>query len=278
MGGLVLWSGFAPVAAWWTGLPGGVFTWIGWCLLLVVSLADDYRHLPAALRLLVHAVAALIAAWGVAHAAQAPDAIGLGLIALAIAWSANAFNFMDGSDGLAAIMTITGFTAYAMAAGTHDHGATYAALAAATVPFALVNAPPARMFLGDGGAVPIGYLAATCGIAGALDGVWPVWFPLLVFLPFWADATVTLARRLWRRERVWQAHREHYYQRLHQLGGGHRGTLAAYAALMIGTATTALVLLAFAAQWGGPAVLAWCAVLAVIYSRIDYHWDRRERI
>ena len=60
----------------------------------------------------------------------------------------------------------------------------YAALAAATVPFLAVNLPPARAFMGDVGAVPLGFLAAAFGIAGWRAGVWPAWFPLLVFLPF----------------------------------------------------------------------------------------------
>ncbi|MBK7793513.1 MAG: hypothetical protein IPJ62_13990 [Betaproteobacteria bacterium] len=67
--------------------------------------------------------------------------------------------------------------------------------------------PPARMFMGDIGAVPLGFLAALFGLAGWGGGIWPAWFPLLVFLPFIADATATLARRGLGRERVWQAHR-----------------------------------------------------------------------
>ena len=88
--------------------------------------------------------------------------------------------------------------------------------------------------MGDIGAVPLGFLAALLGLAGWGAGTWPAWFPLLVFLPFVADASVTLAARAWRRERVWEAHRSHHYQRLHQLGAGHRGTLLVYGVLMAG--------------------------------------------
>ncbi len=66
------------------------------------------------------------------------------------------------------------------------------ALAGAILPFLAVNAPPARMFMGDVGSVPLGFLAGTFGIAGVWLGTWPGWFPLLVFLPLVADATVTL--------------------------------------------------------------------------------------
>ncbi len=65
---------------------------------------------------------------------------------------------------------------------------------------------------------------------------------LLVFLPFVFDATLTLLCRLWRREKVWQAHRTHFYQRLAQTGAGHLGTLVVYGVLMMGCALTAVLL------------------------------------
>jgi len=61
-----------------------------------------------------------------------------------------------------------------------------------------------------------------------------LWFPLLVFAPFIADATVTLARRALRREAVWRAHRQHYYQRAVRMGFGHaRTALGAYALMLV---------------------------------------------
>lgn len=273
-GGLAIWTGFVPVAAWWTQLPGGAFTWMAWAALLVVSVVDDYRGLPAATRLGVHAGFALLAAWGIGH--DGMNGAGVLVVALVIAWSANLFNFMDGSDGLAAAMTISGFGAYAAAAGDAHFGPSFAALAAATVPFAIVNAPRARMFMGDAGAVPLGFLAAVCGAWGWLHAVWPLWFPLLVFLPFWGDATVTLMRRAARGERVWQAHREHYYQRLNRLGAGHGVTLAIYAALMLGTAISAVLALRIEPGAGWIVLIVWCALLAMMFGGIDYHWRRRQ--
>ena len=104
---------------------------------------------------------------------------------------------MDGNDGLAASMAVLGFAAYGVGAVVRGRAATaYFALAAATLPFFAVNCPPARMFMGDVGAVPLGFLAAAFGIGGVVaGGSWPAWFPALVFLPFIADATITLARR-----------------------------------------------------------------------------------
>ncbi len=106
------------------------------------------------------------------------------------------------------------------------------------MPFLAVNFPPSRLIMGDVGAVPLGFLAAAFGCALVAGGHWPAWFPALVFLPFIADATTTLARRALRGERIWEAHRSHYYQRLHRLGAGHRGTLAIYGAWMAGCGIT----------------------------------------
>ena len=101
--------------------------------------------------------------------------------------------------------------------------------------------PPAKIFMGDAGSIPFGFLAATLDIHGALAGLWSWWFGLLVFSPFIVDATVTLIRRLARRERIWIAHREHYYQRLILSGWSHRKTVCSYYLLMLGSAISALI-------------------------------------
>jgi UDP-N-acetylmuramyl pentapeptide phosphotransferase/UDP-N-acetylglucosamine-1-phosphate transferase len=286
VGGLALWAGFVPVAlAVGGGLPGGYVAWLPpFAALAAVSLADDARGVPVSLRLAVHALAAVWAAallWRLPGglpgiAASGRYLLWVGGTALALAWAANLYNFMDGNDGLAGATGLIGFAALGLAAG-HDPPLRIAslALAAATVPFLAVNRPPARLFLGDVGAVPMGFLAAAFGIGGALRGDWPPWFPLLVFLPFVADASVTLLARLLRGERVWQAHRDHYYQRLHRLGAGHGGTLAAYAAVTLGTSATALACLVHAPDAGSLALLAWAVALGVLFASIDYHWRRK---
>jgi UDP-N-acetylmuramyl pentapeptide phosphotransferase/UDP-N-acetylglucosamine-1-phosphate transferase len=82
-------------------------------------------------------------------------------------------------------------------------------------------------------------------------GVFPLWLGLLVFSPFVVDASVTLLRRALQGERLWEAHRSHYYQRLVQLGWGHRRTVSWEYALMGAASLSAL--LAFtsrtAIQW-----------------------------
>jgi UDP-N-acetylmuramyl pentapeptide phosphotransferase/UDP-N-acetylglucosamine-1-phosphate transferase len=190
---------------------------------------------------------------------------------------ANLFNFMDGSDGLALAMGLIGFGAYALAgsmAGGSDAPILWALIAAIT-PCLILNFPPARLFMGDVGAVPLGFVAATFGISGWHAGMWPGWFPLLVFLPFVADASVTLLLRLLRGATIWEAHREHFYQKLVQLGFGHRGTLMLYGALMLGTTASALLALARAPS-SGPVLLAlWSTVMALLFGAIGYYWHTR---
>jgi UDP-GlcNAc:undecaprenyl-phosphate GlcNAc-1-phosphate transferase len=129
--------------------------------------------------------------------------------------------------------------------------------------------------LGDVGAVPLGFLAAIFGLTGWQAHTWPAWFPVLVFLPFIADATVTLCSRLLRGARVWDAHREHHYQRLVQTGYGHGRTLALYATLMVGCAGSGLAVLVWAPGAGVTLTLVWGAILALVLAAIEYHWRRR---
>jgi UDP-N-acetylmuramyl pentapeptide phosphotransferase/UDP-N-acetylglucosamine-1-phosphate transferase len=150
----------------------------------------------------------------------------------------------------------------------------YACIAVAALPLLFVNRPPARMFMGDVGALPLGFAAAAAGLGGVLAGAWPAWLPLLAFLPFIADATLTLAQRCARGERVWEAHKGHYYQRLHRLGAAHTGTLAVFGPLGAATCATALACLWWAPHAGWAAVAAWLAVHAAVFAAIDYHWRR----
>jgi UDP-N-acetylmuramyl pentapeptide phosphotransferase/UDP-N-acetylglucosamine-1-phosphate transferase len=270
-GGLAIWLGWCAGIVW---LPGAQPWLLPLAAIVIVSFFDDRRGIPAPLRLFVQLAAAIAWLW---LAAPTPDLIVAGTMAVAIVWVANLYNFMDGSDGLAGTMTVVGFGAYALAAfwAGSDRAPTLLALAAATVPFLLANWPPARIFLGDAGSVPLGFLAAVFGIEGWRQGWWPLWFPLLVFLPFVADATSTLLRRLLGGERVWQGHRDHSYQRLVQLGLGHAGTLALYAALMIGAAVSALAALARAPQAGWYLLAVWVAVLALLFGSVAHQWRTR---
>jgi UDP-GlcNAc:undecaprenyl-phosphate GlcNAc-1-phosphate transferase len=267
-GGLAIWTGWFAATLW---LPGAK-PWLGPLLaVIVISLLDDRRSIHPALRLVVHTAAAATWVWLAAPPLNAVLAV------LGIVWMANLYNFMDGSDGLAGTMAVVGFVAYAAAAWLAGGTATalYLALAAATVAFLGSNLPPAHVILGDVGAVPLGFLAAIFGLAGWQARWWPAWFPILVFLPFITDATVTLLYRLVRGARPWDAHREHYYQRLVQIGWGHGRTLALYTLLMVGAAGSAVAAVAWAPDAGVPLLVFWAAMLAFVFVAIEYHWRRR---
>ncbi len=121
--------------------------------------------------------------------------------------------------------------------------------------------------MGDVGSAMLGLLAAAFSLWGISDGIFSWWFPVLVFSPFVVDATVTLIRRILNRERIWEAHRSHYYQQLVQSGWGHKKTVLAEYTMMIccgvsgllaqlcnEPALTAAVLLAWAVVYGAVAV------------------------
>lgn len=212
--GVAAWVGIAVPVAVAVGLP---LTLIA---LAAVGAWDDIRPLPPLPRLVlqVGCIAALLALTPAAGRLL-PEGWPLGLEwALAVVaglWFVNLVNFMDGLDWItvAEMVPIAALLAGFGAVGLIDPFAALAAagLCGALVGFAVFNKPVARLFLGDVGSLPIGlavawllYLLATGGHLAAA---------LLLPLYYCADATLTLIRRLARRERIWQAHRSHFYQR-----------------------------------------------------------------
>jgi UDP-N-acetylmuramyl pentapeptide phosphotransferase/UDP-N-acetylglucosamine-1-phosphate transferase len=242
--------------------------------LAAVSFLDDIFGLRTLLRLALHLAAALLV---LIVELRFPGWLPFAAFALAIAWYANLYNFMDGSDGLAGGMALIGFGAYGAAAalsGVHPLAELCLALSAASAAFLTRNFHPASIFMGDVGSVPLGFLAGALGLIGWNDGVWPLWFPILVFAPFVCDATLTLVRRLLRGERVWQAHREHYYQRLVRMGFGHRGTAAIEYAVMIACAVIALLAREATVPLQIVALAAAAAGLIAIAVWVDLRWAR----
>jgi UDP-N-acetylmuramyl pentapeptide phosphotransferase/UDP-N-acetylglucosamine-1-phosphate transferase len=213
----------------------------GVCILAWVGAVDDRVGLPARTRLAwqlvasTTAVALLNHVLGRAAHASLPLLFLDALLVLTITWSANLYNFMDGSDGLAGSMGVWGFGALAwIAVGREapDLAVISSAFAGASLGFLVFNWHPARMFLGDVGSVPLGFVASVIGIEGVERGVWSIWTPVVAFWPFTFDASWTLARRLLRGARVWEAHREHLYQKLVQMGWGHRKTATVESGMM----------------------------------------------
>jgi UDP-N-acetylmuramyl pentapeptide phosphotransferase/UDP-N-acetylglucosamine-1-phosphate transferase len=271
-GGIALLAGAAVSLAF-----GAAVLWLPLALaaaLAVLSFVDDLRGMPTALRLAAHLLAAGVLVWYLLspmHPAQ------MVLLALAAVWVTNLYNFMDGADGVAGGMALIGFSAYAAAAGLAGEAplaVLCAAIAAAALAFLAHNFHPARIFMGDVGSIPLGFLAAALGILGWRNDAWPLWFPVLVFGPFIADATVTLAKRLARREKVWQAHREHYYQRIVRMGMGHRGAALLGYAVMAGCAALALAGRAQPPALQAAAFGAGSALLGAMALWVDLRWSR----
>lgn len=272
-GGVALMAGI--LAGWGLiHLPGLWLTMGLAAALATVSLLDDIISLSPGWRLLAH----LAAAATLTAASLAGHPLWLSIpAALAIVWMTNLYNFMDGSDGLAGGMAVFGFTAYGLAAWwLNDYTFALAAwsIAAAAAGFLVFNFHPARIFMGDAGSVPLGFLAAAFGLLGWQRGLWPGWFSPLVFSPFVVDASVTLTRRLLRREKVWQAHREHYYQRLVRMGHGHRNTALLEYSLMAATGGSALWGTSQDAATQAGLLLFWSIAYIVAMRLIDIEWAK----
>lgn len=239
--------------------------------LALIFLADDVGGLSVPVRFAAQFVAA---AYFLAVCGPYPVVLWLVLVP-GLVWSMNLYNFMDGSNGLAGGMATIGFGCYALAAqasGAADLAVLSAVVAAAAAGFLFWNFDPARIFLGDAGSIPLGFLAAAIGVMGWQRGLWPFWFPGLVFALFIVDSGLTLAKRLIHRENPFRAHRSHYYQRLIRMGWSHgRLAFSAYL-LMAATGTTALLLRQSAPGLVLVVLAFWALAIAVIVTAIDRRW------
>jgi UDP-N-acetylmuramyl pentapeptide phosphotransferase/UDP-N-acetylglucosamine-1-phosphate transferase len=246
-------------------------------LLAALSFVDDVIGVPTIARLATHLGAAGALVW---YVLSPMHPLEMAVLIAAVAWLTNLYNFMDGSDGLAGGMATIGFGAYALGGWLSGEAALAVlcfSLAAASAAFVLHNLHPARIFLGDVGSIPLGFLAGALGIVGWRNDAWPLWFPVLVFGPFIADATLTLVRRLIRGARVWQAHREHYYQRMVLMGFGHRGTAFVGYGLMLACAAAALAGRDQAPWIQASAFLGAAALLGALAIWVDLRWARFAR-
>jgi UDP-N-acetylmuramyl pentapeptide phosphotransferase/UDP-N-acetylglucosamine-1-phosphate transferase len=246
------WSGLSSVAL-------GIF------LVAAVSFIDDRYSVSPLYRLTAHVTAAAVIIYNglILQKLEVPGAslewtytAGVIFSLVFIVWLINLYNFMDGMDGLAGGMAVFGFGTFAMLGWIAGHEfflAINMVIAASAAGFLVFNFPPARIFMGDLGSSTLGLLVAVLSLWGIKENIFPFWVAILVFSPFIVDATVTLVRRLLHRERIWQAHKTHYYQQLVQAGWGHRRTVLIEYGIMLGCGLTAL--------WGINAAVVWQAVL-----------------
>jgi UDP-N-acetylmuramyl pentapeptide phosphotransferase/UDP-N-acetylglucosamine-1-phosphate transferase len=268
----------------------GEFGWLAALVVLMASVSylDDRRHLSVAIRLATHTVVAVLL--GVAGLAigsltlpgiayTLPGWLAAGLSILFIVWMINLYNFMDGMDGFAGGMAVFGFGAFAIMGWLTDHDLFLAVnliVAFASAGFLVFNFPPARIFMGDAGSSVLGMLAAAFSLWGARDDVFPFWVAVLVFSPFIADATVTLLRRLWRREKIWQAHKTHYYQRLAQTRWGHRKTVLLEYLIMLGCGLTAVLSLHVITAIQAVMLAGWALFYIIFFSWVSWYASRRD--
>lgn len=224
-GGVVLGWGLWPVDMAIATLGSGL-------IIAVTGFVDDHHHIAARWRLLAHFFAA---AWALYWLGGAPPVIpaglaGSGALIVSVAatfflvWMLNLYNFMDGIDGIASVEAITvcvGGALLYIFMGYNELSIMPLLLAAAVGGFLVWNFPPARIFMGDAGS---GFLGVVLGVM-ALQAGWVqselFWAWLILLGVFIVDATYTLARRLARRERVYEAHRSHAYQAAARRFGGH---------------------------------------------------------
>lgn len=196
----------------------------GGSLVALVGFLDDHKHVAAIRRLACHLIACLWAAYWL-------GALDLGIgwvvvVVLGLAWFLNLFNFMDGIDGLAGVQAVSMSAAAAalLIMGGHIDAFVWpiASLAAASLGFLAWNWPPAKIFLGDVGSGYIGFAVAALALGTVVAGQIGVWVWLILGGSFIVDATITLASRFVRGERVHEAHRSHSYQRLSRYWESHR--------------------------------------------------------
>jgi Fuc2NAc and GlcNAc transferase len=203
--------------------------------------SDDRRGLSPGFRAFAHTTAAIWAVWvlgGFPVVTFGDSRLDLGPLGFvfavfAIVWLTNLYNFMDGIDGIAGVNALTvGLLAAALScmAGARGYAVLSTLIAGASLGFLFWNWTPARIFLGDVGSGFLGFCFGVLAIASENTGSLPaiIWFLLLG--AFIADSSITLIRRMFRRERWYSGHNSHAYQRAVRSGFTHGAVSLGFAA------------------------------------------------
>ncbi|WP_353573151.1 glycosyltransferase family 4 protein [Candidatus Albibeggiatoa sp. nov. BB20] len=257
--------------------------WLPLLFVASISCIDDYRSISAGLRLLVHFIAAfwLLSDWQIwiqcislpMFAIILPPFLKLIVSSLFIVWMVNLYNFMDGMDGFAGGMAVIGFGTLAILGslvGAHEFVLLNTLIVAVSLGFLMLNFPPATVFMGDTGSSSLGYLAALMSLWGASWGLYPVWIAVLIFSPFIVDATMTLVWRFLDGEKIWHAHKTHYYQRLVQLGWGHRKTVLWQYGLMLACSISAIIAVFVTSFWQSIILISWCVIYILLAQKVAH--------
>ena len=218
---------------------------IGGNLIALISWLDDLYSIPSFWRFLIHSGGAVLAIYslGFYQTIYIPFSgeLGLGFLGaiitfLWIVWLTNAFNFMDGIDGIAGVQALTaglGWLFVSFLLQLKVTGILGGVLAFSSLGFLIHNWEPAKIFMGDVGSAFLGYAFAAMPLLALNEtttkysSIMPYIAILLVFL-FVGDSFLTFIRRLFKGEKVWQAHREHFYQKLVIKGYSHKSVTLIY--------------------------------------------------
>lgn len=224
----------STAAIWWVAL--------GTVLLAAISWLDDLKTLSIAWRLPVHIGVVALVLYSVPLSMNhlsipdIPNWLSLTFIGLVFVWFINLFNFMDGIDGITGIETLSIGAGSALITFIIGDGQWIGILGlvmgGAITGFLLWNWPPAKIFLGDVGSVPLGFLCGWLLLNLASNGAWAA----AVILPLYyvADATITLTKRALRGEKFWRPHRQHFYQLAVGRGRGHARVTISVAVVNLG--------------------------------------------
>jgi UDP-N-acetylmuramyl pentapeptide phosphotransferase/UDP-N-acetylglucosamine-1-phosphate transferase len=217
----------------------------GGLLMAMVGFVDDVRSLSAAIRLVAQIFAAGLMAVGMG---AWQTIVWPGFFHVDLAWAAvpftillvagftNAYNFMDGVDGIAgsqAVVAGVGWLGAGYAIQDPLLAAAGAVIAAASLGFLFFNWPPASVFMGDVGSSFLGFLLSALAVHAASRSPTTAMAGMLFVWPFVFDTTFTFFRRARRRENLLSAHRSHLYQRLVLTGMSHRAVALLYGALAV---------------------------------------------
>lgn len=205
----------------------------GGALVAAIGYCDDRRSLAARWRFLAHMLAAIwvlyclgglpVLDFGVVRV-TAPF-LGFVLAWLAIIWSINLYNFMDGIDGCSGaegLFLSISSAVFFLIVGDSGLATLCFCLAASIAGFLYWNWPPAKIFLGDVGSGFLGFVFIVLAIHAGNQDYGSIVFWLLLFALFLSDATFTLIYRVSKKQKLYQAHREHAYQKVVDAGWNHQ--------------------------------------------------------
>lgn len=251
---------------------------VGAGVLAATGLLDDRFGLPAAPRLLVQLVTPIVVALAVVDRSGWALAVAVVVAAVAVPAYVNAFNFMDGINGISGTQAaIAGVFLAAVAHSRDVPNLQIAGLAVcgASLGFLPFNAVRPKIFLGDVGSYFLGFWLAALALLLVDDGA-PVVVVVAPFLLYLADTSTVLVRRARRGERLMDAHREHAYQRLTQAGWSHLAVTLLCAAVS-GVAAIIMYLVLDSPLGVQLLALVGCLVLVVGYLALPERIGRRQR-